>query len=92
MPETGDGTVERAVAEHGFSPETSFVVGDDVCDIELRRACGASTLLVRSGYGERVLAETSLDPDHVVKDLLEAAEVIRDILRSRGRSSRDGSE
>ena len=78
------GLVERAAVEHGFDPARSFVIGDNACDIEMGKACGAATLLVTSGYGERVLGDPSVVPDHVVKDLVEAAEVIRDILRSRG--------
>jgi D-glycero-D-manno-heptose 1,7-bisphosphate phosphatase len=81
------GLVESAAAEHGFDPARSFVIGDDVCDVELGQACGASTLLVTSGHGERVLREGAAAPDHVVRDLVEAATVIRDILDVAGAST-----
>ena len=80
----GIGMVERAVREHGVSPTEAFVIGDNVCDVEMGEACGARTLLVTSGYGARVLEQGAVDPDHVVEDLVEAAGVIRDILGSPG--------
>jgi histidinol-phosphate phosphatase family protein len=81
------GLVERAAAEHGFDPAASFVIGDNACDVEMGVACGATTLLVTSGHGERVLRERTASPDHVVRDLVEATEVIRGILQTSGRGS-----
>ena len=75
------GMVERAAEEHGFSPGDSFVIGDDACDVDLGRACGATTLLVSTGFGDRVRRERLATPDHLVDDLVQAAEVIWDNLR-----------
>lgn len=80
----GLGLVERAASEHGFEPRRSFVIGDNACDIDMGNACGASTFLVRSGYGEQVMREASASPDHVVDDLVEAAGIIRGILGGVG--------
>ena len=73
-PETA--LVDRAAADHGFDPAESFVVGDKACDIELGRRLGATTILVRTGYGEEAAADPSVDADYIVADLPEAADLI----------------
>lgn len=74
------GLVKTAAAELGFDPATSFVVGDKPCDIELGRQIGASTFLVRTGYGIKYEGSKTSQADHVVDDVLEAATVIRQIV------------
>ncbi len=68
------GMVEQAVAEHGFDPGTAFVIGDKEVDVELGRTVGATTFLVRTGYGRNYEATTKAD--HVVDDLAAAVSVI----------------
>lgn len=80
-PETA--LVARAAAEHGFDPAESFVVGDKACDIELGRRVGATTILVRTGYGEEAAADPSVDADHIVADLPEAADLIAELVGPR---------
>ena len=80
-PETA--LVDRAAADHGFDPGQSFVVGDKACDIELGRRVGATTILVRTGYGEEASADPSVEADHIVADLPEAADLIGELLGSR---------
>ena len=70
------GLLERAAAELSFDPTEAFVVGDRPRDIEMGRAVGATTLLVRTGHGARFEREGRIRADHVVDDLREAAEVI----------------
>lgn len=70
------GLVEAAAREHGFAPQDSFVIGDKPCDIDLGRAVGATTLLVRTGYGAHYATDASVQPDFVVDDLLHAARMI----------------
>jgi D-glycero-D-manno-heptose 1,7-bisphosphate phosphatase len=75
------GMIERAASELGFDPECSFVIGDKSCDIELGRRVGATTLLVRTGYGSQVeagivAATDDIAPDYIVADLREASTVI----------------
>lgn len=69
-------------AARDFSAELSksFVIGDNVCDIELGKNVGATTILVRTGYGKRTEAEKLTEPDYVVENLLEAANLIKGIL------------
>ena len=78
-PQTG--LVDRASREHGFEPRDSFVIGDKMCDLELGHRMGATTLLVRTGYGTQVAQTEQLARDYVVDDLLDAARVIRGLLR-----------
>jgi D-glycero-D-manno-heptose 1,7-bisphosphate phosphatase len=77
-PETD--LVDRAVAEHGFDPRESFVVGDKACDVELGRRIGATTILVRTGYGEEAAEDASVQPDYVVSALPDAADLIASLV------------
>jgi histidinol-phosphate phosphatase family protein len=80
-PETG--MIDRACAQLGVRPEEAFVIGDKPCDIELGRAVGAATILVRTGYGSKY-EEDAVQPDYVATDLAEAAEMIRfDVSKQR---------
>lgn len=74
------GLVEQAARELQFDPRQSFLVGDKASDIELGRRVGATTLLVRTGYGAETVAAGDAKADHVVEDLAQAAEVIQSLL------------
>lgn len=74
------GLVELAVQELGFDPHTSFMIGDKACDIEVGNRVGATTLLVRTGYGAQVSAENSISPDYVVDDLWSTVPIIESLL------------
>ena len=76
------GMVVQAAAALGFDPSESFVIGDKPCDIELGQALGATTVLVRSGYGADVEARAAAHPDFVADDLLGAAAVIAERIMS----------
>jgi D-glycero-D-manno-heptose 1,7-bisphosphate phosphatase len=80
-----DGLVMRAAAELGFSPRSSFVVGDNVCDIELGRRLRATTFLVRTGHGAGVAAERGARADHVVDGIADVVPVIRRLAARRQR-------
>jgi phosphoheptose isomerase len=71
------GLIELAAEELDFDPQACFVVGDKACDIELGRRVGATTFLVRTGYGVQVADTSTIAPDYVVDDLRGAAQVIR---------------
>ncbi|MEX2121727.1 MAG: HAD hydrolase-like protein [Pirellulales bacterium] len=71
-----------AAAQLGFRPAEAFVIGDKACDIELGRAVGATTLLVRTGYGLQAALDPAVAPDYVVDDLWQAAQVIGGIVGS----------
>lgn len=73
------GMALRAAEEHGFRLSEAFVLGDHATDMQMGRAVGATTILVRSGHGQEEL-ERGADAwaDHVVADLRAAAAVIRE--------------
>ena len=52
------GLAQRAAADLGLRSPSSFVIGDKPSDIELGRRIGATTFLVRTGYGEQHAGET----------------------------------
>jgi D-glycero-D-manno-heptose 1,7-bisphosphate phosphatase len=77
-----EGMALAAARELGFRLDESFMIGDKPCDIELGRRIGATTILVRTGYGaETGRAAAAAAPDHMVANLKSAALVIRRILR-----------
>jgi D-glycero-D-manno-heptose 1,7-bisphosphate phosphatase len=61
------GLVDQAKAQLGFDPSNCVVVGDKSADIELGRAVGAKTVLVRTGYGKQ--SETEVEATLVVDNL-----------------------
>jgi D-glycero-D-manno-heptose 1,7-bisphosphate phosphatase len=78
----GPELIERAADELGFDPAHAFVVGDKPCDIDLGRAVGAHTVLVRTGYGAAHELAGDAVADFVVDDLSGAADVIIRLLRA----------
>lgn len=70
------GLIELASKELGFDPKDCFMIGDKACDVELGQRVGATTFLVRTGYGAREIAHGTISPDYVVDDLWEAAQAI----------------
>jgi D-glycero-D-manno-heptose 1,7-bisphosphate phosphatase len=80
----GTALLARAARELDFEPTQSFVIGDKECDVELGRRAGATTLLVRTGFGSEVADNRSASPDYVAEDLAEAARIIEGLV---GRSA-----
>jgi len=72
----GTGLLERAARRVGASSPETFVVGDKECDIEMGQRAGATTLLVRTGWGRQTEHAGAVRPDHIVDDLWGAARVI----------------
>jgi D-glycero-D-manno-heptose 1,7-bisphosphate phosphatase len=74
-PKTG--LFSAAAAEHDIDLTASFVVGDRWSDLKAAAACGATSVLVLTGYGQgdlEYLGPTQkLQPDHVAEDLQAAA-------------------
>lgn len=63
------GLVHAAAAALHFDPRAAVVVGDKACDLALGRAVGATTCLVRTGYGRHGEAQAAALADHVLDDL-----------------------
>lgn len=78
----GTGLALQAARELGFEPSRAFVVGDMAGDLGLGRALGATTLLVRTGHGERTEGDTPASGyDFVADDLADAARTIESLVR-----------
>jgi D-glycero-D-manno-heptose 1,7-bisphosphate phosphatase len=61
------GLIWSAAAELHFDPRAAVVVGDKLCDLDAGRAVGATTCLVRTGYGRS--CEANARADGVLDDL-----------------------
>lgn len=70
------GLLEQAARELDFDPRASVVIGDKPCDMELGRRVGATTVLVRTGYGAQMAEACQDSADHVVDDLAAAVAVV----------------
>jgi D-glycero-D-manno-heptose 1,7-bisphosphate phosphatase len=70
------GLVLQASEELGLDPQHSYVVGDRWSDIKTAANCGATSILVRTGYGrgdeQYIGPEQKIQPDFKADDLLEA--------------------
>ena len=67
------GLVERAAREHNIDLSRSYVVGDQLVDIELARQSGMTAILVLTGQGRLALGSGHGQADHVATDLAAAA-------------------
>ena len=74
------GMFRQALEHCAFAAAESFVIGDRESDIELGQRAGATTFLVRTGYGGQIEKEEACSPDFVVDDLIEAAQRIIHII------------
>lgn len=67
------GLMSRAIHELGIAPQDAVVIGDKRCDVEFGRNVGATTILVRTGYG-REAEQAPVLADYVTDDLMTAAD------------------
>ncbi|MBN1504003.1 MAG: HAD family hydrolase [Candidatus Eisenbacteria bacterium] len=76
------GLLLKASEDMGIDLGRSFMVGDRLIDLQAGKAAGASTVFVRTGYGEREMqehqAEIMRTADRVCDDLAQAVEWILD--------------
>lgn len=73
------GLIDEAKKKHKFDPRLCFVVGDNRVDIELGKNIGATTILVRTGYGAQIEKER-INPDYVVDNLEDVLPIIKNEL------------
>lgn len=82
------GLFTTAAAEHNIDLSASFVVGDRWSDLKAAADCGATSVLVLTGYGrgdlEYLGPSQKLQPDHVAEDLLAAVAWIISQIKRRG--------
>lgn len=86
------GLMERAARELDFDVTASFVIGDKACDIEMGRRIGATTFLVRTGYGAAAAASGAVSPQYVVDALADVVPVIRHLIAEQSRPDREGAK
>jgi D-glycero-D-manno-heptose 1,7-bisphosphate phosphatase len=86
------GLAEMAAKDLGFDLGAVFVIGDKQSDIEMGQRIGATTILVRTGYGAAVAGSRAVRPDLIVDDLKAAAQTIESVLTVDGRRSVHGSD
>ncbi|HEY9723009.1 MAG TPA: HAD family hydrolase [Oscillatoriaceae cyanobacterium] len=83
-PETG--MLEDAAAKHGLDLSACYMIGDKSTDVEVGQRAGCRTVLLRSGFGEQVLAGTyqwPVEPDHIALTVVEAIDWVLTDLESR---------
>ena len=80
--------LQRAAHNFGADLKEAFIIGDKLSDIEMGRRVGATTLLVKTGYGRQTANQDGAKPDYLVDDLLEAAQVIAGVLDGAGSAIR----
>lgn len=73
-PETG--LFEQAEKIWQIDKDHSYMIGDNKGDIQAGKNYGVSTILVRTGYGEQILKDDSVQPDYVAENLLQAVQLI----------------
>jgi D-glycero-D-manno-heptose 1,7-bisphosphate phosphatase len=70
------GMIHQAMAAQGFNPGQAWVIGDKEADVGVGHAVGATSILVRTGYGKHYESETKAD--FIVDDLPAGIDVILD--------------
>ena len=74
-PKTG--MIEKALVGRDVDIKNTFVIGDDLRDIETGKKMGMKTILVLSGKTEKSSVEASkIKPDFIKNNLLEAVNFI----------------
>lgn len=70
----GTAMLEAAARDHGIDLSASAMVGDRVMDVVAAHRVGALGVIVPSEKGRRELDEMEVTPDHIARDLVDAAE------------------
>jgi D-glycero-D-manno-heptose 1,7-bisphosphate phosphatase len=66
------GMARQAMADFGFDPAQAIMIGDKAADVDLGHAIGATSILVRTGWGADTEKEGGCVPDAIVDDLAGA--------------------
>lgn len=75
------GLVNQAANDLEFDPSSSFMIGDKLIDLQLGHAVGATSILVRTGYGKDNEQQGREIADFIADDLQQAARFIETCLR-----------
>lgn len=82
----GTRMLDLAARRRSRPPDGRFVVGDKAGDIEMGRRAGATSILVRTGWGRETEVDPAVVPHYVVDDLLQAARIILETNGSEARA------
>lgn len=74
--------IEEAAKRFNIDLEESFVIGDKTSDILMGQRAGCKTILVLTGNAGKD-GKFEVKPDFVVKNLLEAVEIILELTNSK---------
>lgn len=70
--------VIRAVEEFDIDTKRSFVIGDRMIDMQLGKSIGATSILVKTGYGTTELANLpNHQIEHVADNLYAAMQIVK---------------
>lgn len=73
------GMLVAAAWEHDLDLSRSFMVGDKATDVDMAHNAGCTGILVKTGYGDRVLTgdyQHHTHPDYIASNLLSAVDWI----------------
>jgi len=65
-----------AAKDFSIDLDTSIVIGDKPADIDLGKAIGAKTILVRTGYGSEHEIAKDCEPDFVIDSLADLSAIL----------------
>lgn len=71
----GTGMLIKAKNDFNLDLKKSFVIGDQMTDIEMGKRAGCKTILIKTGYGGDD-KKIDVKPDFTAENLLEAANII----------------
>ncbi len=74
------GMLEKAAAEYNINLKDSFVIGDKLIDVQTGNNCGATSILVLTGYGKTELElcrKQNILPHYIANDLYDAIQIIK---------------
>jgi D-glycero-D-manno-heptose 1,7-bisphosphate phosphatase len=85
-PETG--LFDMVKEKYDFAPQESYIIGDSRADILAGKKLGITTILVKSGWdqtvAEKLIAQNQA-PDHIFKDIYDAAIFIKSKVEQKNR-------
>lgn len=71
-----------AAKAHSFELANSVVIGDKLCDVELGQNIGATSVLVRTGYGSITEMDGVARPDFVIDSFADLPAIIEGLGRN----------
>lgn len=79
------GMILRIAARHGIDLGRSWMIGDNLDDIQAGRAAGCRTILIHDGNENEWLLSPAREPHHHAPDLAAAARLIIEADKREGR-------